>query len=180
MGQAPLPPGPSADPHGSAQREEQESTQREAITSLLLRLFTTCPAKPPRISVPSHPHLSAENSRHRRSLRDTSGIRRKRCFNSTLLKGHGVQLHPSRAEPSHPPCPAEGHPGQKSRGEWGSDLSRSGGSMRHLAVPRQQCGNAVRSPSPSPPAGLPFNRGRKGTIAIQGLPGSRPPQIRAV
>lgn len=52
--------------------------------------------------------------------------------------------------------------------------------MRHLAVPGRRCGNAMHPPSPVWPDGLPFSKGRKGTIAIQGLPGSRPPQIRAV
>lgn len=50
--------------------------------------------------------------------------------------------------------------------------------MRHLAVPPQpRCGKTTAPPAPAQrrAASLPFSGGRKGTIAIQGLPGSRPP-----
>lgn len=75
-------------------------------------------------------------------------------------EGSGASLHAVIY-----PNPARGE-------EGGSD------GMRHLAA--LALWESGVSPPARRPAGLPFSKGRKGTIAIQGLPGSRPPQIRAV
>lgn len=89
VGQALLPPDPSVE-LGSAHREEQESTQREAITSLLLRLFTTCPAKPERISVPSHPPPLHREQPPPQVLQGHEWDKKEKVFISTLLRGMGA------------------------------------------------------------------------------------------
>lgn len=183
---------------GPTARGRNKKAQREEIIRLLLQLFTTCLVKPVRISVPFHPH---RRSPHRTASHKKSGPKRKSCLLALVTGTHqapcfGEQAAtgPQAIQATHP---AKGHPGEKIRWRWQHKVqpegSRAviypnparggeGGSdgMRHLAVPGRRCGNAVRPPSPARPARLPFSTGRKGTIAIQGLPGSRPPQIRTV
>ena len=194
-----------AQPH--CQRQEQESSKRRNNKPASLAFHhVSCkacknfsPFSPPPLrweqpppSVPTQDHFPQK-----------SGLKRKSCLLAPMTGTHRAPHYGEwgagapQANQATRPHPAKGHPGEKSRRRWQHKAGPEGsgaviypnpaqggegssGGMRHLAVPGRRCGNAVRTPSPGRPAGLPFSRGRKGTIAIQGLPGSRPPQIRAV
>jgi len=49
---------------GPVNSGRKKKAQREETTNLLLQFFTMCLAKPARLSVPFHPHLSAGSSHH--------------------------------------------------------------------------------------------------------------------